>query len=334
MPLIDLPLPALLTYAGRNPRPADFDAYWAAALRELDATDPQPELRPATAIAPHQTEAFDLWFTGVGGARIYAKYLRPKSTSTPSTSTSTSPLKPARRPAVLQFHGYSGHSGDWLDKFGWPAEGFCYAAMDCRGQGGRSEDSGRVKGTTLRGHIVRGLDDPDPRNLAFRQIFLDTAQLARVVMNFPEVDADRVGCFGASQGGALSLACAALEPRIRRAAPVFPFLCDYQRVWEMDLTKDAYEELRAFFRAFDPRHEREAEIFTKLGYIDCQHLAPRIQAEVLMFTSLMDTICPPSSQFAAYNKITAPKNYVLYPDFTHEPLPGQLDRTYAFMRGL
>ena len=191
MPLIDLPLSGLLAYAGRNPRPADFDAYWTAALRELDATDPQPELRPADlgrALRPPSatgssdslvnTEAFDLWFTGVGGARIYAKYLRPKSSrptsptassstaSTPSTSTSTSPLKPAGRPAVLQFHGYSGHSGDWLDKFGWPAEGFCYAAMDCRGQGGRSEDNGRVKGTTLRGHIVRGLDDPDPRNLA------------------------------------------------------------------------------------------------------------------------------------------------------------------------
>ncbi len=326
MPLIDLPLSGLLSYAGRNPRPADFDAYWAAALRELDATDPQPELRPSTAITPNQIEAFDLWFTGVGGARIYAKYLRPKSASAASLVK--------KLPAVLQFHGYSGHSGDWLDKFGWPAEGFCYAAMDCRGQGGRSEDSGRVKGTTLRGHIVRGLDDPDPRNLAFRQIFLDTVQLARVIMNFAEIDADRVGCFGASQGGALTLACAALEPRIRRAAPVFPFLCDYQRIWEMDLTKDAYEELRTFFRAFDPRHERETELFTKLGYIDCQHLAPRIRAEVLMFTSLMDTICPPSSQFAAYNKITAPKNYVLYPDFTHEPLPGQLDRTYAFMRGL
>jgi len=332
MPLIDLPLSGLLTYTGRNPRPADFDDYWATALRELDATDPQAELRPASGIAPHHTEAFDLWFNGVGGARIYAKYLRPKS-SAPS-SASTPPLQPARRPAVLQFHGYSGHSGEWLDKLGWPAEGFCYAAMDCRGQGGRSEDSGRVKGTTLRGHIVRGLDDPDPRQLAFRQIFLDAAQLARVIMSFAEVDAGRVGCFGVSQGGALSLACAALEPRIRRIAPVYPFLCDYQRVWEMDLTKDAYEELRYFFRSFDPRHEREAEIFTKLGYIDCQHLAPRIRAEVLMFTSLMDTICPPSAQFAAYNKITAPKNYVLYPDFAHEPLPGQLDRTFTFMRGL
>ena len=343
MPLIDLPLPELLTYAGRNPRPADFDDYWSAALRELDATPPQPDLRPSSAIAPRHVEAFDLWFTGVGGARIYAKYLRPKNplpasasaSASASAPASSSPLPPAlRHPAVLQFHGYSGHSGDWLDKFGWPAEGFCYAAMDCRGQGGRSEDSGQVKGTTLRGHIVRGLDDPDARKLAFRQIYLDAAQLARVVMGFAEVDAARVGCFGASQGGALSLACAALEPRIKRIAPVYPFLCDYQRVWEMDCAKEAYEELRLFFRNFDPRHERETAIFTKLGYIDVQHLAPRVRAETLMFTSLMDAICPPSSQFAAYNKITAKKDFVLYPDFTHEPLPGQIDRTFKFMQGL
>jgi cephalosporin-C deacetylase len=323
MPLVDKPLPELHEYRGRNPRPEDFDAYWTAALRELDATDPRAELRPNPVLNTSQVECFDLWFTGVGGARIYAKYLRPKG------APAATP-----RPAVLQFHGYSGHSGDWLDKFGWPAEGFCYAAMDCRGQGGRSEDNAQVKGTTLRGHIVRGLDDPDPRKLTFRQIFLDAAQLARVVMSFPEVDAGRVGCFGASQGGALTLACAALEPRIRRAAPVYPFLCDYQRVWELDFAKDAYEELRLFFRAFDPRHERVKEIFTRLGYVDCQHLAPRIRADVLMFTGLMDTICPPSSQFAAYNKITAKKDIVIYPDFTHENLPGQIDRTFNFMRGL
>ena len=75
MPLIDLPLAELHTYAGRNPRPADYDFYWAEALRELDATDPSPELRPSNVIAPPNVECFDLWFTGVGGARIYAKYL-------------------------------------------------------------------------------------------------------------------------------------------------------------------------------------------------------------------------------------------------------------------
>lgn len=323
MPLIDLPLPSLYEYRGRNPRPDDFDAYWAEALRELDATPPKPELRPHAALTTRNVECFELWFTGVGGARIFAKYLRPKSAN-----------RTAKHPAVLQFHGYAGHSGEWMDKFAWPAEGFCYAAMDCRGQGGRSEDSGQVKGTTLRGHIVRGLDDPDPRKLAFRQIFLDTVQLARVVMSFEEVDATRVGCFGISQGGGLSLACAALEPRIKRIAPVYPFLCDYQRVWELDLAKEAYEELRLFFRSFDPRHERAKDIFTKLGYIDCQHLASRISAQTLMFCGLMDPICPPSSQFAAYNRISAKKDLVIYPDFGHEPLPGQLDRTLNFMQQL
>jgi len=321
MPLIDKPLAELFHYQGINPRPDDFDAYWDEALRELDATDPQPELIPSTTISPRQSEAFDLWFTGVGGARIYAKYVRPKEHRDPC-------------PAVLQFHGYSGNGGDFLGRLAWAGERICAAAMDARGQGGRSEDLGGVKGTTRNGHIIRGLDDPDPRKLLFRQIFLDTAQLARVVMGFEEVDASRVGAMGGSQGGALTLACASLEPRIKLAAPVFPFLCDYRRVWEMDLAKGAYEELSYYFRMFDPRHEREDEVFTRLGYIDCQHLAPRIRAEVLMTTGLMDPICPPSSQFAAYNKITSKKDVVIYPDYGHEALPGEADRTFNFMLGL
>ncbi|MCC6416205.1 MAG: acetylxylan esterase [Opitutaceae bacterium] len=321
MPLLDKPLAELRTYQGLNPRPSDFDAYWATALAELDATDPKPELVPSNAIAPRNAEVFDLWFTGVGGARVYAKYLRPKKRS-------------VKCPAILQFHGYSGNGGDFSGKLSYTSEGFCVAALDARGQGGRSEDVGGVKGTTLKGDIIRGLDDPNPQKLLFRSIFLDTAQLARVVMGFEEVDATRVGAMGGSQGGALTLACAALEPRIKRAAPIFPFLCDYQRVWEMDQAKAAYEELSYYFRLFDPRHEREKEIFTKLGYIDCQHLAPRIKAEVLMYVGLMDPICPPSTQFAAYNKIAAKKDMVIYPDFGHEALPGESDQTFNFMLGL
>jgi cephalosporin-C deacetylase len=320
MPLVDKPLSELRTYTGRNPRPADFDAYWEAALKELDGTPPRAEFVRSEALKAKGAECFDLWFDGVGGARIHAKYVRPAGAK--------------KAPAVLQFHGYAGSSGDWAGRLAYVSQGFCVAAMDCRGQGGLSEDVGGVRGTTLRGHIVRGLDDPDPHKLLFRNIYLDTVQLARVILSLPEVDPARVGAMGGSQGGGLTLACAALEPRIRRAAPIFPFLCDYLRVWEMDLAKDAYHELREFLRLHDPRHERFEAIFTKLGYIDNQHLAPRIRAETLFYTGLMDTICPPSSQFAAYNRITAPKEMVLYPDFGHEGLPGEQDRTFNFMMGL
>lgn len=320
MPCVDKPLHELREYYGISPKPGDFDAFWAAALAEVEATDPAPVLEPSTEVHPRHSEAFDLWFTGVGGARIYAKYLRPKH-----------PPKPY--PAVLMFHGYAGNSGEWLDKLAYAGEGLAVAALDCRGQGGRSEDNTPVRGNTHHGHFIRGLADA-PEKLLFRSIFLDTVQLARVVMSFDEVDAGRVGTYGGSQGGALSIACASLVPQIKRCVSIFPFLSDYKRVWEMDLAKDAYAELRAFLRYYDPRHEREEEFFTRLGYIDVKNLAPRIKAESLLGLSLMDTICPPSTQFAVYNNISAKKDAVIYPDFGHESLPGFNDRAFDFLIGL
>ncbi|WP_274361264.1 acetylxylan esterase [Paenibacillus thermotolerans] len=316
MPLVDMPLSELHKYQGTNPRPDDFDRYWERAVAEMKQTDPKVELVPSEFQVPF-AECFDLYFTGVRGARIHAKYVRPKHAE-------------GKHPAVLQFHGYSGHSGDWADKLIYASLGFSIVAMDCRGQGGSSEDTGGVKGTTLRGHIIRGLDD-DPDQLLFRHMFLDTAQLAGIVMGFPEVDPERVGAMGGSQGGGLTLACAALEPRIKRLAPNYPFLSDYKRVWEMDLAKDAYDELKAFFRFHDPQHKREEEIFYKLGYIDVQHLAERIRGEVMMGVGLMDTVCPPSTQFAAYNKIQSEKSLEIYPDYAHEYLPGMNDKTIQFM---
>lgn len=320
MPLqFDMPYEDLLTYEGTNPKPGDFDSFWDASINELMHIDPRVELVPAD-FQSDFADCHHMYFTGIGGARVYAKLLQPKDAPQPG-------------PAVLMFHGYSNNSGDWVDKLPYAAAGITVAAMDCRGQGGRSEDPGGVRGNTLHGHIIRGLDD-HPEKLMYRSIFLDTIQLARVVMDLPGVDGDRLGAMGGSQGGGLTLACAALEPRIKKAAPIFPFLSDYQRVWKIDQDVDAYQELRDWFRRFDPRHERETEIFNQLGYIDIQHLAPRIQGEVMMAAGLMDTICPPSTQFAAYNKIQAPKSLEIYPDYAHEPLPGIQDRIFQFMMGL
>ena len=320
MPLtFDMPWEKLQDYKGSNPRPADFDDFWDRGLRELDSIDPEVEYVPSSFQAPF-ADCLDMYFTGVGRARIHAKLIRPNDAPKP-------------HPAVLMFHGYTGNAGNWSDKLGFAAAGFTVAALDCRGQGGLSEDVGGSKGPTLRGHIIRGLEDTADK-LLFRQIFLDTAQLARIVMSMPEVDPARVGATGASQGGGLTLACASLVPDIKAVAPVYPFLSDYKRVWQMDQAKDAYFELQDYFRKHDPLHQREDEISTKLGYIDVQHLAPRIKGRVMMGVGLMDTVCPPSTQFAAYNKIESEKDLRVYPDFGHEPLPGHPDEVFQFMTAL
>jgi len=319
MPLVDMPLEQLLKYEGTSPCPSDFDEFWDKSLLEMKAIDPKVELVPSWFQTPY-AECFDLYFTGVKGARIHAKYLRPRKST-------------GQHPAIVQFHGYSGNAGGWNEKLSYVALGFSFAGLDCRGQGGYSEDVGGVSGNTFRGHIVRGLEGP-PEDMLMRNIFLDTAQLAGIVMSFEEVDENRVGATGGSQGGGLTLACASLEPRIKRLAYLYPFLTDYKRVWDMDLAIAAYDELKGHFRFYDPKHLREAEIFNKLGYIDVQNLTKRIRGEALMGTGLSDTVCPPSTQFAAYNKITSKKDVRIYPDFGHEGLPEFDDEIFQFLSKL
>lgn len=304
---MDMPLEELKKYQGKNPKPSDFEEYWDRALKELGQQSLNYELVEADFQTPF-ADCYHLTFTGVGDAKVYAKFIKPKKHI-------------ATGQAVAMFHGYSVDSGDWLDKLAFAAQGITVLALDCRGQGGRSEDTLRTKATTMRGLIIRGLNDKNPDNLYYRNVFLDTVQTVRILQAMEDVDAKRIGVYGGSQGGALALACAALENTVKEAVVIYPFLTDYLRVWEMDIQNSAYGEIAEFFRNTDPTHERHEEFFTKLGYIDIQHHAPNIKANVDWYIGLRDQICPPSSQFAAYNKLTSKKTMKIYYEFGHEHLP-------------
>ena len=319
MPIIDMPLEKLKVYEGRNPRPCDFDEFWDASLAELDTIDPAPCLTPYE-FPSRIADAYELTFTSIKGAKMYAKFMKPKNIV-------------GKAPAVLYFHGYTTASGDWNTLLPFVSQGYVVAWLDTRGQGGKTKDVGCASVATCSTQLIRGIEG-DPSDMLYRDIFLDTAQFARAVMSLDYVDETRIGVTGASQGGALSLACASLVPEIKLCAPKYPYLCDYKRVWEMDLDKGAYEGIRYYLRYFDPCHEHIDEFFTKLGYIDLQFLVPRIKAKVLMFTGLIDVVCPPSTQFAAYNKITSEKSMEIYPDYGHENLKGDSDKIFIFLSQL
>ncbi len=316
MAAVDMPLEQLQNYCGSSPFPSDFDNFWDSSLAQMKAVNPEIEIREAEFKSPF-VDCYNLFFTGTGGARVHAKLLKPKNI--------TSPL-----PAVVEFHGYTGSSGDWTSKLAYAANGFVVASLDVRGQAGLSQDNGSPMGYTYMGQIIRGVQG-GAENLFFRNVFLDTAQLASIVMDMDCVDADRVAAKGGSQGGALAAVCAALEPRIKCLVSLFPFLSDYKRVWQLDLGTAPYMEIKEYIRRLDPRHENIETFFNTLGYIDIQNLAKRIQGDTLMFLSLRDEICPPSTQFAVFNKINAPKTAKIYPDHGHENLPGAEDIAFEFI---
>ena len=316
---MNMSLERMQEYLGINECPEDLDAYWDEGIREMEALGTDCVLEEVMSLP--NALCYDLWFTGVGGAKVHAIFVRPREITAPV-------------PAVLKFHGYASNCGPFYDLLAWTSAGMCAAAMDCRGQYGKSEDVSTNCGTTWMGHIVRGAESDDPRRLYFRNVFLDTAQLARIIMAMDFVDEKRVGAFGRSQGGALTLACAALTPTLNRIVSEEPFLSDFRRVWQMHKESISYTELYDHFRWFDPQHKHEKEFFTKLGYIDVHNLAHRIRAKVLMCTGLQDPICLPSTQFAIYNNLRTEKDMHIYPDFKHETLPHRPDDMIRFLMAM
>ncbi len=303
-------------YLGSGIKPANFDEFWDKQLEELEQLPLDYELERVE-IPSRVADFYNLYFIGVEGARVRCQYVCPKQVN-------------EKIPGMLMFHGYHGDSGDFGDKVSWAAEGFSVLAMDCRGQGGLSENNSKVKGTTMKGLIIRGVEE-GPESLYFRSVFLDTVQAARILMSMDEVNEEEIYIQGASQGGALSLICAALEPRVKKVVAQYPFLSDYRKAFEFNITSSAYEELHYWFRFRDPMHEREEEFFNTLEYIDLQHFAPRIKAEVKWAIALEDDVCYPAQQFAVYNQITSPKEMIIFPEYGHEYLPKLGDRVKGFL---
>jgi len=139
MPILDMPLHELKQYQGVNPCPQDIDAFWDASIAEMERLGNGFELVPARFQVPG-VQCYDMYFTGMGGARIHAKLVRPGKIDKPM-------------PALCHFHGYAGASPEFSSLLSYVQCGFIVAALDCRGQGGLSEDVGGVNASHFRGQI-------------------------------------------------------------------------------------------------------------------------------------------------------------------------------------
>lgn len=310
-------LAAMAIYRGTNPKPADFDQFWDERLAEVRTADLDFSVTPCGQLPACAACRFlELRFRGVRGGTVYAKYLRPAAQG---------PV-----PLVLQFHGYPGAGRSWLEQATFPGMGCALLAMDCPGQGGQGWDPGGYAGTTAAGHLVAGLDG-EAKDMYYVRLYQNIALLCRIVRELEGVDLGRIFINGASQGGGLGIVCAALDPLLpKKAAILYPFLSDFQRVWELGRDETAYQGLRYYSRWFDPDGTRRREMFTRLGYIDVHHFAPRVRCQVLFGTGLADTVCPPVTQFAVYNNLTCEKRHILFPEYGHEEIQAFDDEILSF----
>jgi cephalosporin-C deacetylase len=300
MPWYDMPLERLREYRTSTLEPEGLDDWWAKRLSHARA-----QAQPAI-FTPHEPDVyrplqvFDVEFSGADGDPIRAWYIKPAGKPNP--------------PVVVKFIGYGGGRGAPSEHVVLPALGYAVFVMDSRGQGGRWATGATGDGGTGPENsqvMSRGITTPE--DYYYTRMFTDAVLAVDVALELAGAGGT-VAVSGGSQGGGLALAAAALH---RDAVSVchadVPFLCDIQRAVTL-APQGPYPEIPDFLA------ENVALIDTALNtlrYVDCALLARRITAPTLVSVGLMDTICPPSTVFAAYNEINADKDIVVYPYSGH-----------------
>jgi cephalosporin-C deacetylase len=287
MALFDLPLDQLEEYRPAVPEPPDFDEFWRASL----AGEPElVEVRPVRTDL-RLVETFDVAFAGFGGAPIRAWYTRPAGVED-------------ELPAVVEYLGYGRGRGLPHERLTWAAAGYAHLLMDSRGQGdlygsGGDTPDPHAGGPDERGGpgaVTRGIESP--AGYYYRRLIVDAVRAVAAVRALPGVAADRVVAAGNSQGGGLALAVAGLVADLAAVLVTVPFMCHIQRA--IEITDAApYSEI---VRYLSVRREADAAVRRTLSYVDGVAFARRAGAPAHFAAGLRDTVCPPSTVFAAYNQ--------------------------------
>jgi cephalosporin-C deacetylase len=308
VPLFDLPLDDLRRYRTRSSEPPDLDEFWARGLAHARELAREPDFEPYREAVYGALAVDDVTFSGGDGHPIKAWFVRPRAVS-------------GRLPCLVEFRGYGGGRSLPVAHTLYAAAGYATFVMDSRSQGGwgglgaTGDPGAGSSGPEHPGVMTRGIADPE--TYYYRRLYLDAVRAVETARSHPQVDPERIAVGGGSQGGGLSLAAAALAPELVRLCHAdVPFLCDIERGMEIG-PELPYLELARFL---SHHVDLAADVRRTLSYIDCAHLAARVRARCLVSVGLMDTICPPSTVFAAYNALGSPEKEIAVYEFSgHEP---------------
>lgn len=277
--------------------PKDFDSFWNQAIADARKIplDPKMVLMPERCTSTQNV--YHISFQNERyGSRMYGILVVPK--------------KDGKYPAILQVPGagirpYGGiNLGDDVITLEIGIHGIPVNLPQ--------EVYNNLASGALNGYPGINKNDRDAHY--YKRVYLGCVKAVDFIYSLPEFDGSTVGVTGGSQGGALSIVTAGLEPRIKFLAALYPALCDYA----------GYLHNRAggwphYYRNAQPGPN---EVET-LAYFDVVNFARRVNAPGWYSWGYNDVTCPPTSMYSAYNVIPGAKELHLYLETGHWTYPEQ-----------
>ena len=296
--------------------PADFDQFWAAGKAALAKLPIDAKITPLPEYGNASVDCHHVNLQNVGMAaapsRFYGVLCEPKA--------------PGKYPALLSVPGAGVRPYRGLAEIA--ARGVITLQVGIHGIPVTMDQSvyDSLGAGALANYNTFGLDNRD--RYFYRRVYLGCVRANDFLTSLPNWDGVNLAVTGGSQGGALSIVTAALDPRVRGLAAYFPALADVT----------GYLQNRAggwphMFRAAEgPMAHRSADKIETSRYYDVVNFARRVKVPGLYSWGFNDETCPPTSMYSAYNVIPGQKKLLLALETGHNNIPEQVAQVQAWLR--
>lgn len=273
------------------PVPDDFDAFWSAQKKKLAAVPVKAHMTPATSPSK-KAEVFDVQVDALG-APASGYFARPIG------------AKPKSLPAFLMVHGAGVTSAALGSAVSWAENGALSMNLNAHGipNGKPPEFYKELENTTLKDYRFVGREAKE--TCYFLGMFLREIRAIDFLCSQPEWDGKTVVVFGSSQGGFQAFAAAALDERVTFFAAGVPAGCDHTGIaagrvngWPKIVPNLPPPDI----------NKPDPKVLEASRYFDNVNFAARTKAKGAYLTvGFIDTVCPPTTVFAAYNALPIPK---------------------------
>ena len=278
-----------------SPSPADFDAFWAKAVKDLDATVPaDPQLR----LLPERSKgAFNFWrisFATWGGTRVYGYLSIPKDASAAK-----------KYPVRFQVPAAGNGRAHWTNNMQGAADAICmfiavhpyeppFDLDELEKLFKANVEALKEKyGTTS--YAVAGMAK-SREDYYFYRALLGINRAVNWLAARPEVDLSSFTYSGTSQGGGFGFLLLGLNHHFTKGVMYVPAITD-----TMGYLKGRRSGWPRVVES--QREEDRAAAERNAPYFDGANFASRITCPVRVAVGFADNTCPPCAVYAAYNAI-------------------------------
>jgi cephalosporin-C deacetylase-like acetyl esterase len=280
--------------------PDDFESYWNSQKAELAKIPLNAQLTPVEVKTPG-VEVYDITLDNVNGARVHGYFGKPKGDG---------PF-----PAILSIPGAAviPASKSYVELMA--AKGVLAMAISVHDlpNDQAPEFYKEQYAGALKAYYLQGRENRD--TYYFHRTILGNVRSIDFLTSQPNWDGKHMIVNGSSQGGGMTLITAGLDARVTAGAANVSALCDHSgrnfgrpSGWPQLVPLDADGKLNP-------------AILQVSRYYDAVNFARRIKVPMIFGVGLIDTTCPPTTVFSAYNVVQGPKQIDIAPLMGHSFSP-------------